>query len=861
MRSRSAAGTRSEGATPAAPPREDGPGAPVHLGESWPRIVSGATPESLGGAGTGIRAVVVAGGPAGLRGEPFDSAIQAWTLPVPSAVAAAWDPDLAERLGRALGVRARRLGADVVIAPLANLQRTPSDGRHGALLSEDPVLAGSLAAALVRGIQAGGVAACVAHFPVRAGGSRPAAAVAQVGERTLREVHLAPFEESVRAGAWAVLVAGLAIDDGVEVAPAVAHRRVLGVLTDDWAFDGLILADGLTPCPPGPALTAGVDALLPGPRAAWGPDLLATLPTGCVPPGRATDAAVRVLRLAERVGAIDDDARPRLQRGGAPPVARPAQTLADLRRLAAASAVVVLKDDDRQVPREPERLLSVAVVGRETEALAEGLRSALPGAWVGSFCVEVDHVWGRRAWPPAVASEADLPVVATDPQTGRPGVRIQTIDASGAVVESWLAGAGWDGWIRTRHPDAVAARVAADVALHDAGGHWVGAETLGAHRVTIDGRVVSVSSDEADAQDLLGPDPAARRAHAGFPRGRVPLDVAGTGITVLDPHRARVEVEAQTVDLGPLGRFGRVLLRHQAPGPGLEQQLAAAERAAVQADLAVVVVRGDHELGGERTTLGLPGRQDELVERILAVRRDAVVVVAAGAPSLLPWLAQARTVLWAWPPGPGWGDGLADALLGRAEPAGRLPWTLPARIADVPVQQATPDPDGAVPFLEGLHVGYRSWELSGRVPAAPFGHGLGWTEWAYEAVEVIDGPADDDGARPGPTGGIAVAVTVRNVGARTGREVVQAYLEVVPDGAGDGPAAPGDLERPVRWLAGFAAGRAEPGEVVTVRVPVARRAFEVWDVASREWMTPTGRYRLRIGRSVRDLRLAVDLER
>ena len=144
--------------------------------------------------------------------------------------------------------------------------------------------------------------------------------------------------------------------------------------------------------------------------------------------------------------------------------------------------------------------------------------------------------------------------------------------------------------------------------------------------------------------------------------------------------------------------------------------------------------------GFDRRSLSLPGRQDELVERVLAVAPDAVIVINAGSPVLLPWLAQAKTVLWAWFPGQEAGHALGDVLAGRTEPSGRLPWTLPASEADVPVPHALPDADMRVIYTDGVHVGYRGWERSGAVPAAPFGHGLGWTTWSYDAAKPLDSP-------------------------------------------------------------------------------------------------------------------------
>ena len=149
--------------------------------------------------------------------------------------------------------------------------------------------------------------------------------------------------------------------------------------------------------------------------------------------------------------------------------------------------------------------------------------------------------------------------------------------------------------------------------------------------------------------------------------------------------------------------------------------------------------------GYDRRSLALPGNQDELVRRVLAVNPRTIVIINAGAPVVLPWYDSAGTVLWAWLGGQECGGGMADVLTGVTEPAGRLPWTLPAAERDVPVPSAIPR-DGVITYDEGVHVGYRSWDRLGRTPAACFGHGLGWTTWTYESVTAAPGGSDPSGA-------------------------------------------------------------------------------------------------------------------
>jgi beta-glucosidase len=280
-----------------------------------------------------------------------------------------------------------------------------------------------------------------------------------------------------------------------------------------------------------------------------------------------------------------------------------------------------------------------------------------------------------------------------------------------------------------------------------------------------------------------------------------------------------------------------------APAPDDDMMLSEAVEAARQADAAVVVVGSGpaaESEGFDRPGLALPGRQDELVRRVAAVNDRTVVVVNAGMPVLMPWADEVAAVGYAWLPGQAMGTALADVLLGRAEPGGRLPVTIPADEADCPVLHSVPD-EGRLEYREGLLIGYRGYNHAGTKPRFPFGHGLGYTTWAYESAVA-------DAAVVAPDGDLGVTVVLRNSGPRTGREVVQAYLEP--------PAAePG---RPVRVLAAFAAVTAAPGEHAEARLTVPARAFARYDEAagtSGGWVRPSGEFTVRIGRSSADLPL------
>ncbi|WP_239073122.1 beta-d-glucosidase [Sediminihabitans luteus] len=829
----------------------------------------------------GLRAVTMSDGPVGVRPvtpEHADGAVRTSAMfPAPSALAATWDLDLARRAGELFAAEARRHDVDVVLAPQVNLQRTPVGGRHFECYSEDPHLTAEVAVALVAAAQDCGVGMSVKHYVANDSETERTRYLAQVDERTLREVYLAPFERLVHdARAWSVMGAYSGVDDGTAAAPALEHRPLLtGVLKDEWGFDGVVVSDWVATKTVGPAVRGGLDLQMPGPDGAWGDGLLAAVRAGDVAEHELDDKVLRLLRLAVRVGALaPDDAA-----ASDPAAARHPGTFGEFGTTSASSAylreltaraMVVLKDDAGLLPldvaggaggtgRPTVSLLgpgavdlflqgggsSFVVPDHVSDPVAE-LRAALPGVDV------TVHAGARpRHNPPAL----DVAATCRDPRTGGAGVRVELLDAAGEVLAT-RAEQPWDGWGKDLRPDAATLRLSAELHLTTPGTHALGVGTIGVHEVRLDDELLTRGDQHVGVEIVLG----SGHNHPVAVVREVEVPAGGRVV--------RLHADLQVVHPVGYDSFVRAELVHGHPGPSAEEEIAEAVAAAAAADVAIVVVGTTEEVeseGYDRPSLALPGNQDELVARVLAANPRTVVVVNAGAPVLLPWLDRAPTVLWAWLPGQEGGAALADVLTGVTEPSGRLPWTLPARAEDVPVPHAIPV-DGVVAYTEGIHVGYRGWELAGTTPAAPFGHGLGWTTWTYDDVAVQDdgvqddGPAEHPGEQPSthPTargGDVVVSVVLRNDGARRGREVVQVYVEPA-DGPEPGATDPhGNPARPVRWLGGFATVDADAGETVTAHVRVPRRAFETWDAEHHRWTTPPGDHALRVGRSVRDLRL------
>jgi beta-glucosidase len=795
--------------------------------EAKVRLLSGQDVWSLPAiAEIGLASIVMSDGPVGVRGTRWSADDPSVALPSPTALAATWDPELARAAGRLLGQEARRKGVHVLLAPTVNLHRSPLGGRHFEAYSEDPLLTSAIGIGYVHGVQDQGVAATVKHYVANDFETERFTASTEVSERALRELYLAPFEALVRdAGAWAVMSAYNAVN-GV---PMTTNGPLqIGVLGQEWGFDGVVVSDWMAAHDTAGTANGGLDVVMPARGSPWGSRLVAAVREGAVPPEVIDEHVGRVLRLAARVGALTGVAE------AVPPGDRPGPVDgAGLAHQIAARSFVLASNRDAALPLNPASLGRVALIGalaRDARVLGggsatvfpahvssplEGLSAALPPDVTLSYAVGTDP-------------RAHLALAAAPAWTG---LRAVFRDAAGATLHETSLATGAGRWMEPPpgvDPSALAsAEISGRLTAASAGVHRLGIRGTGRFTLSAGGDVLFDGEVRPDSTDFS-------RIFLAPPEHRLPL-----------PLDAGAEVEVSLVlhlTPGAGGALVAMSLGYGEPVGTDAELLAEAEQVAAASDVAIVVIGTTDEVeseGFDRTSLALPGMQDELVRRVAAVARRTIVVVSAGSPVELPWADDVDAVLLAWFAGQEAGRALADVLLGASEPGGRLPTTWPALAADCPVLNTTPS-DGVLRYDEGIFIGYRAWERSAVPPRYPFGHGYSYTSWEYEQIAVD---------------GRTVRVTVRNAGARPGREIVQIYLAPVQDALQNGAGEPGH-ERPGRWLAGFATAAAAPGEAATVEMELPERAFGIWAGA---WRTIGGEYRVEAAHSIADRRLAVTI--
>ncbi|WP_412162363.1 glycoside hydrolase family 3 protein [Curtobacterium flaccumfaciens] len=765
----------------------------------------------------GLRRILMSDGPSGVRGEVWDERDPSLNLPSATALSASWDRAIAKRYGAAAAVEARRKGVDVVLGPTINLHRSPLGGRHFEAFSEDPVLTGDLAASYVDGVQENGVAATPKHYIANDYETDRFTASTEVSDRALRELYLLAFEKAVtEAHAWAIMSSYNAIN-GVT---ASENDLLETPLNSEWGFDGIVVSDW-TGVRSVDSAKASQDVAMPGPNPWWseGP-LLAAVQSGEVPMAAIDRKVRRILTLAARVGALE---------GFEPVAASPVHVedgIAFVREAEAEGTVLVRNTG--VLPLDAPAVSRIAVIGHNADQARtqgggsatvvpsqvvsplDGIRSAFPGA-------SVDYAIG------AVVQEgiAEFPLsTITNPGTGEPGARVAFVkDGEVLFVEDRRATAlfWFGGDAPTREADRL--DITTTYTAESTGTVRFGIGAAGRSRMWIDGELL-LDEDVPFEGDQLG------AAFLNPPARSVPVSVTAG-------QQVAIRIEYDIVQDETLGGVLAYQFGIEPSDDDPAVLIEAAVDATRGADVAVVVVGTNSKVeseGYDRSSLALPGHQDDLVRAVAAANPNTVVVVNAGSPVEMPWRNDVAAVLLTWFGGQEYGNALADVLTGAQEPGGRLPTTWPVAMADVPVLDVTPV-DGKVAYDEGVHVGYRAWLRAGTEPAYPFGHGLGYTTWSIEGVSATPTVREGDA--------VIVTATVANTGDRAGKHVVQVYAS----------RAESAVDRPVRWLVGFAPVRLAAGASTEVSIEVQARAFAHWDGS---WQYESGTFTLHVGASVVD---------
>jgi beta-glucosidase len=742
-------------------------------------------------------------------------------------LAATWDPELAERLGRELGRDARSRGAVFLLGPGVNIYRAPMNGRNFEYFGEDPFLAAKTAVGYIRGVQNEGVAATVKHYLGNNSEYLRYDSDSVIDERTLREIYMPAFEAAVKEARVGAVMDGYNITNGDHM---TQNRHLdLEVLKQQWQFSGVLMSDWTSVHDTAAAANAGLDLEMPFGVYFSREKIKEQLANGTISETTLDDKVRRILRLAATFGWLDHPAKdlgiPRYNLQGR------AVSLQ-----AALEGTVLLQNTANLLPLDRNKVQTIAVIGpTAAQTLATGGGSGEVVSFANTNLITgISNILGaekRTLYARGMytldqfARLTHFTTTSDGEQAGLIVEHYSQLNLQGPVRSTTIEPVAIVPGNAHRRPEeqeinAFYSHKGSDFVVPSESDRWTGyytPEQAGAHAVFVhtDGRFRLYIDDRLT-----------------FDNATIPKYILNQTTVDLNKasHKVVLEVYAQRRASSIGVSMGIVSLATIVDPDAIKM--------AQMADAVVLAVGFDNTSeseGGDRS-FELPLGQQELIDQVAAVNKNTIVAITAGGSvDVLPWKNKVRSILATWYSGEEGGDAVARLLFGNVNPSGHLPISWERRIVDNPsFADYYPDPGtNRIVYREGIFVGYRGYEHSGTAPLFPFGYGLSYTTFAMSNLKTTSN-AD---------GHVLASFDVENTGRVAGATVAQLYVSQ------KNPSVP----RPAEELKGFSRVELGPGERKHVTIELGPRSFAYFDTKAGAWQADAGSYTLSLGNSVNEI--------
>jgi beta-glucosidase len=763
---------------------------------------------------------------------PFEEALHglgregAIVFPQAIALAATWDTAMVGRVAAAVARETRSRGIRQVLSPVINIANDVRWGRVEETYGEDPYLSSQMALAFVGAMEGAGIVATPKHFIANVGeGGRDSYPI-DLSARMLDELFFPPFKAAItQAHARSVMSAYNSVDG----LPATQNRPLLtDKLRREWGFTGFVISDAAatggatvlhhteasTATAATRALNAGLDVIFQSSYEQHRPYLDAYR-RGLIDAPVIDSAVAHVLRAKFELGLFEHpyvDADSAAHWNGK--AAHRALALD-----AARESIVLLRNERGILPLH-KSLKSIAVIGGDASearlggysgpglqkvSIVDGIREKLGRAVAVRFVAGP----GRVARDVAVVPSENLHArTGGEPEAGLRGEYFDNnrLDGQPRVIRvDPRIDFGWtlNSPARGIPFDWYSARWAGTITIPRSGVRRIGIEGNDGYRLWIDDKLVIDNW---------------RKVSFG-------RHMAAVNLARGSEHAIRLEYFEST------GNARLKLVWDAGVSDAWRAQIDSAAAAAARSDVAVVVAGLEEGEFRDRAFLGLPGHEEELIERVAATGKPVVVVLVGGsAIAMSRWIDRVDGVVDVWYPGEEGGHALADVLFGDANPAGRIPITFPMSEGQLPLVYNHKPTGRGDDYLD----------LTGQ-PLFPFGFGLSYTTFEYSDLTIS--PAEIPAS-----GSATVRCKVKNTGAVAGDEVVQLYIRDVL----------ATVARPVMMLEGFSRIHLAPGEERQVAFTLSRAELQMLD-ADMHWVVEPGSFRVLVGSSSRDIRLRGEL--
>ena len=766
----------------------------------------------------GLNPIRMSDGPAGLR-----SGIPAIAYPAPIALAASWDPALAERMGESLGRDARARGVDILLGPGVNIARAPMGGRNFEYMGEDPWLASRIAVSYINGVQSQGVGATVKHFMMNNQEFNRHNASSDADERTKREIYLPAFEAAVKEAHVAAIMDSYNLVDGVHSTQNGWMNVILA--KKDWGFDGIIMSDWDSVYDGVEAARNGLDLEMPFAHFMSRDVLLPAIRNGSLSEALIDDKVRRILRFSLRYGTSDrhEDDTTSLFSEDSDKVALDV----------AKKSIVLLKNDGALLPLNLERTCTLAIIGpnaspavmggggsaivttHKSVSILEGVADYLTShAQPAQGCAH--RVLYDDGWPANydVFSETNFDgglkqqIFATRDWSGSANSSVRDHLNEDRIVTPQTGSIRWSGRFKAPKPGQYF------VIVHDG-------RAADKHSVYVDGK--PLITNNTDLHGELYYLPLSRMLKQG------------------ETVELRMDYLPNNTEVYP--GFG---VLHE------DDILSTRARAiAAKAD-AVLITAGfdkstEHE--GMDRTFALPPLQDTMIRNVAQLNpRTIVTLNAGGNVDMRSWLDRVPALLHLWYPGEEGGKALAEVLFGEQNPEGHLPVSFERKWEDNPTFHSYYPQDATakiphIQYTEGIFLGYRYYDSPAKntqeiKPRFPFGFGLSYTTFEYSQLSLSNASL--------PTGKpLTVTLSVKNTGRVEGATVAQIYV---------GEQSP-SVPRPAYELKAFQKVELKPNETRQLSFTLDRRSFAFWSDKTKSWQVDPALFTIYAGDSSEHLPL------
>ncbi|KAF5970910.1 alpha-L-rhamnosidase A [Fusarium coicis] len=780
------------------------------------RLLSGTPDDFVSIAGIpekGIAPLKTADSIGGIRPSEFNSTLTTACFPNTACIASTWNTELLEKMGVELARQAKIKHAQMILGPTINIQRDPRAGRNFECFSEDPLLSGYMAAAIVNGIQSKGYGACAKHFVCN--DSETQRRYYNVDEspdgRALREIYLAAWSFLLRKSNPAgVMTAYNKVD---EAFCCDSESLIQDILRKEWGYKGIVMSDWFGTRSTVAAMKAGVDVEMPVP-VFRGERLIKAVTAGEISEEVIDASVARLLELRNRTQAAQSEG---------PEKSEIIQATNDVARQLAQESIVLLKNENQTLPLPASSGLRIGVVGEYAKkAVFTGGGSAscnpqyrqVPFDLLREALLNEDTV----LYASGVRMRRIIPTVPVDIVTTREGKK-------GVEVAYYNAGQDEPIITETLEDAAINLMAQGKPGLKTPGSHVkmttnLVPMTTGTHTLALrHSGSLNVEVDGVSVLKCNAPDITTEQFLFNLIKleSRVELQMeAGKS------YHISVTMQSREPVIGEPTPYGLTLAFEEEYSE--EQAISDAVEVAKSSDITIIYAGRSEQYeseGFDLEEITLPANQVAMIKAVAAASKKTALLLHCGNPiDISSFVDDVDSIVNMHFPGQEGPQAMVDILTGKVNPSGRLTATWFKTLEDWPSFGNFPaqkDDSGGfnITYAEGLEIGYRAQISEDRVQF-PFGHGLSYTSFSYNGLNAI-----------------------LDTSSKFSVFTVGVYICPPQNGAD---------WRPTRELKGFTKVQLLPGEAKEVSVQIEVDTFSShWSEESHAWAMDEGEYGVEVG--------------